>query len=102
MKIRPGLEIASLTDVGCQREGNEDSYGYWEPDDDTLFSRLGRLAVVADGREAMKADRLPVALRLTLCRKVILIRRMAAPHNLCLTPSTRPPTPFSSRRRRGR
>ena len=49
MKIRPGLEIASLTDVGCQREGNEDSYGYWEPDDDTLFSRLGRLAVIADG-----------------------------------------------------
>ncbi len=49
MKIRPGLEIASLTDVGCQREGNEDSYSYWEPEDDTLFSRLGRLAVVADG-----------------------------------------------------
>jgi protein phosphatase len=49
MKIRPGLEIASLTDVGCQRESNEDSYGYWEPEDDTAFKRLGRLAVVADG-----------------------------------------------------
>jgi protein phosphatase len=49
MKIRPGLEIASLTDVGCQRENNEDSYGYWEPQDDADFERLGRLAVIADG-----------------------------------------------------
>ena len=49
MRIRPGVEIAALTDVGCQRENNEDSYGYWESDDDAVFSRLGRLAVVADG-----------------------------------------------------
>ncbi|MCU1306827.1 MAG: Serine/threonine protein phosphatase, partial [Acidobacteriaceae bacterium] len=49
MKIRPGLEIASLTDVGCQRENNEDSCGYWEPQDDADFARLGRLAVIADG-----------------------------------------------------
>src|SRR5207245_4390425 len=49
MKIRPGVEVASLTDVGCQREQNEDSYGYWEPDDDAQFERLGRLAIVADG-----------------------------------------------------
>ena len=49
MKIRPGVELASLTDVGCQRENNEDSFGYWEPADDTDFSTLGRLAIVADG-----------------------------------------------------
>src|SRR5260370_5682321 len=49
MKIRPGVAIASLTDVGCQRENNEDRYGYWEPEDDALFLRLGRVAVVADG-----------------------------------------------------
>jgi serine/threonine protein phosphatase PrpC len=49
MKIRPGVEIAGLTDVGCQRENNEDSYGYWESDDDAVFARLGRLAIVADG-----------------------------------------------------
>ena len=49
MKIRPGVEVAGLTDVGCQRENNEDSYGYWEPDDDVLFGQVGRLAVVADG-----------------------------------------------------
>lgn len=49
MKVRPGLEIASLSDVGCQRDNNEDSFGYWEPEDDRTFQRLGRLAVVADG-----------------------------------------------------
>ncbi len=49
MKIRPGVEIASLTDVGCQRENNEDSSGYWESQDDSVYERLGRLAVVADG-----------------------------------------------------
>lgn len=49
MKARSGLELASLTDVGCQRENNEDSLGYWEPESDAEFERLGRLAIVADG-----------------------------------------------------
>lgn len=49
MKIRPGVEVASLTDVGCQRENNEDSYLYWEPEDTEEFKRKGRLAVIADG-----------------------------------------------------
>jgi protein phosphatase len=49
MNVRPGLEIASLTDVGCQRDNNEDSYTYWEPEDNAAFARLGRLAIVADG-----------------------------------------------------
>jgi serine/threonine protein phosphatase PrpC len=49
MKIRPGVELASLTDIGCQRENNEDSYGYWEPANDAEFEKLGRLAIVADG-----------------------------------------------------
>ena len=49
MKIRAGVELASLTDVGCQRENNEDSYRYWEPQDDKSFAALGRLVIVADG-----------------------------------------------------
>ena len=49
MKVRPGIEAAGLTDVGCHRENNEDNYVYWEPQDDADFQRLGRLAVVADG-----------------------------------------------------
>jgi serine/threonine protein phosphatase PrpC len=49
MKVRPGVDVASLSDVGCQRENNEDSYSYWESPDDSAFARLGRLAIVADG-----------------------------------------------------
>ena len=46
---KPGLEAASLTDVGILRENNEDSYLYWEPDSEDEFLRKGRLAIVADG-----------------------------------------------------
>jgi len=46
---RPGIEAASLTDVGHQRSNNEDACLYWEPDSDEEFSNKGRLAVVADG-----------------------------------------------------
>jgi protein phosphatase len=46
---KPGIEAASLTDIGRQRSNNEDSYLYWEPDSDDDFRRKGRLAIVADG-----------------------------------------------------
>jgi len=49
MEIRPGIEMASLSDVGCQRQNNEDATSYWEPKTDDEFQRKGRLAVVADG-----------------------------------------------------
>ncbi len=47
--VKPGIEVACLTDVGLQRTNNEDSYLYWEPDSDEELERHGRLAVVADG-----------------------------------------------------
>ncbi len=49
MQIRPGIEVASLSDVGCQRENNEDALSYWESQSDDEFQRKGRLALVADG-----------------------------------------------------
>jgi len=49
MVIRPGVELANLTDTGRVREVNEDYYCYYEPDDDETFRVKGRLAVVADG-----------------------------------------------------
>ena len=49
MKVRPGALVSAQTDIGCQRGNNEDSFGYWEPEDDGQFSRQGRLAIVADG-----------------------------------------------------
>lgn len=47
--VKPGIEVATLTDVGLQRTNNEDSFLYWEPDSDDQFQSIGRLAVVADG-----------------------------------------------------
>ena len=49
MRVRPGIELAGLSDVGCQRSNNEDRYSYWEPADDQQFPLKGRLAIVADG-----------------------------------------------------
>ncbi len=49
MQIRPGIELAALTDLGCQRENNEDRYSYWEPDSEQQFAAKGRLISVADG-----------------------------------------------------
>lgn len=49
MEIRPGIELGNLTDVGCEREINEDYYCYAEPDGDEDFRKRGRLAIVADG-----------------------------------------------------
>lgn len=46
---KPGIEAASLSDVGLQRADNEDSFLYWEPDSDKEFHKKGRLAIVADG-----------------------------------------------------
>ncbi|HXW89091.1 MAG TPA: PP2C family serine/threonine-protein phosphatase [Terriglobales bacterium] len=49
MEVRAGVEVAGMSDVGCQRQSNEDRYGYWEPSSDAEFEDKGRLAVVADG-----------------------------------------------------
>lgn len=47
--LKPGLEAASLSDIGLQRANNEDSCLYWEPESDDEFRRKGRLVIVADG-----------------------------------------------------
>lgn len=49
MNIRAGVEAAGLSDVGCQRENNEDHFAYWEPEADAAFEVKGRFAIVADG-----------------------------------------------------
>lgn len=56
--------MAGLSDLGCQRENNEDSYLYWEPADYQEFNRKGRLAIIADGmgghEGGLEASRLAV------------------------------------------
>ena len=47
--MRPGIELAALSDTGCQRQNNEDTYSYWEPASEEAFQRKGRLISIADG-----------------------------------------------------
>lgn len=49
MRIREGIELGNLTDVGCHRDENQDAYCYTEPESDQEFEKKGRLVLVADG-----------------------------------------------------
>lgn len=44
-----GLQLATLTDVGRKRSGNEDSHAVWVSEEPAEFARRGALLVVADG-----------------------------------------------------
>jgi PPM family protein phosphatase len=85
MKIRPGVELASLTDVGCQRENNEDSYGYWEPANDADFAKLGRLAIVADGMGGHEGGQIASRLAVETFTKVYAGATDPAPQKRLLT-----------------
>ena len=49
MQRAEGIEFADLTDIGCERDQNEDSYAYWDPTSVDGADGKGRLAVIADG-----------------------------------------------------
>jgi serine/threonine protein phosphatase PrpC len=49
MMIRPDVELANMSDVGCVRKVNEDYFAYVEPQEDAEFRRRGRLMMIADG-----------------------------------------------------
>ncbi len=91
MKVRTGIEVSSQSDIGCLRQNNEDSLGYWEPEDDQLFLRKGRLAVVADGmggyEGGQEASRLAVETLMAVYRdfggddpQVALVEALQAAH----------------------
>jgi|ERR1700722_10720292 protein phosphatase len=72
MKIRPGIELANLTDIGCARENNEDYYGYAEPESDSEFDLRGRLIVIADGMGGHEGGQVASGLAVDALREVFL------------------------------
>jgi serine/threonine protein phosphatase PrpC len=102
MNVRPGVKVAGLSDLGCQRENNEDSFLYWEPESKEEFSRTGRLAVIADGmgghEGGQEASRIAVETVREVYRRVVydnpqsaLVESFAAAHNRILDYAERYP-----------
>ena len=72
MNIRPGIELANLTDVGCERADNEDNYCYAEPESDAELEKRGRLVVVADGMGGQEGGQVASRLAVDTVREVFL------------------------------
>jgi serine/threonine protein phosphatase PrpC len=72
MRIRPDVEVANISDVGCERSGNEDYFLYYEPDDDLEFERRGRLVVIADGMGGRNGGEVASRLAAEVIRDVYL------------------------------
>jgi len=81
MLIRPGIELANVTDPGCEREENEDYYAYAEPQADEEFHRKGRLAVVADGMGGYEGGRVASGIAVEVVRDTYLAEPAAEPHD---------------------
>jgi PPM family protein phosphatase len=84
MKVRPGVEVASLTDVGCKRDNNEDYYAYWEPKEDAVFQRIGRLAIVADGMGGAEGGQFASRIAVETVREVYASASEEAPQERLL------------------
>jgi PPM family protein phosphatase len=80
MKIRAGIELANTTDLGCQRDNNEDYFCYSEPQDDNEFSRKGRLAVIADGMGGEEGGEIASRLVVDTVRDTYFLRPEDDPH----------------------
>lgn len=82
---KPGLRVASLTDIGRQRANNEDSWLYWEPDSEEEFARKGRLAVIADGMGGYEGGQEASRLAVETVRAIYKRDSGAAPQNALVT-----------------
>ncbi len=85
MRIRPGIEIANLTDVGCERPENEDYYAYAEPETDLEFQRRGRLLIVADGMGGHRGGQVASGIAVDSVRQAFLNEPQPSIHDLLVS-----------------
>jgi protein phosphatase len=72
IRIRPDVELANLSDVGCERTENEDYFLYVEPQADGEFQDRGRLILVADGMGGQNGGEVASRLAAETVRDVFL------------------------------
>jgi PPM family protein phosphatase len=72
MEIRPDVELANMSDVGCVRTVNEDYFAYVEPEDEQEFERRGRLFMIADGMGGHKGGEVASSLAVAIVRNKFL------------------------------
>ena len=82
MHIRADIELANLTDVGCQRTENEDYYCYVEPESEEEFLQKGRLIAVADGMGGYAGGQIASGLALEVLRQVFQNGVRSDPHSV--------------------
>lgn len=72
MIIRPDVELANMSDVGCVRAVNEDYFAYVEPEDEQEFDRRGRLLMIADGMGGHKGGEVASTMAIDVVRSKFL------------------------------
>src|ERR1700677_4827193 len=84
MIIRPDVELAIMSDVGCVRSVNEDYFLYLEPQDEEEFARRGRLFMVADGMGGHKGGQVASGLAVDVVREAFLETDSADPREVLI------------------